>query len=147
LRRRHKYTQEALAERSGISRQLIGYLLAFEKLSDEVHTVLRSNPALIGASLAGKLAALPSKSVSRIVEGLTLVAQGKLTQTKLIEWLTERKPSQRGESTVIKAGKAAFAKLQRRAGRLTIDFMNVADATSIESDIAAFLRARAGEKK
>jgi ParB family chromosome partitioning protein len=147
VQRRHKYTQEALAERSGISRQLVGYLLAFDKLPEAAHKLLRANPTLLGAAVAGKLAALNPSAKAKLPEGLELIANGKLTQAKLIDWLTNKQQAAAPSQTVIKAGRSAFAKVRRRAGRLTIDFTNVADAESLESDIAALLKRSAESKR
>jgi len=147
VKKRHGYTQEALAERSGISRQLVGYLLAFERLPEAANEVLAENPRLIGATLAGKLAALPQKSAAKIVEGLQKVSAGELTQAKLLDWVNGKLAPKRPEPTVFKSGKTVFAKVLRREGRLLIDFVDEDDAMAIEKEIATVLKSRAAAKK
>lgn len=147
IRQRHAYTHEKLAEKSGISRQLIGYLMAFERLPESALQLLSKHPTLIGANTAAKLAQVDVKKASRVLEGLQMLVEGKIKQALLFDWVNQKSVAKKLEPTVFKAGRVVYAKVLRRDSRLTIDFSNVSDAESLERDIAALIKERAGAKK
>lgn len=140
---RHGYTHDQLAQKSGISRSHVSTLMAFEKLPPAAAVVLEAHPQVLGATQAAKLAQLDAKHAARVSEGLQLVADGKLLQTQLIDWIVPKATPKRVEPTVVKSGKSTYAKLSRRDNKVTIDFTNVGDAEDLEKAIATLLKEHA----
>jgi ParB family chromosome partitioning protein len=143
IKNRRNLTHEQLADRSGISRQLVGYLMSFDRLPAEALDLVRADPKILGAAVAMKLTQLDSSLAKRVVEGLQLVQAGKLKQAGLLDWVIQTPKARLSEPTVVKAGRRVFAKFTRRDSRLTIDFSDMKNAESLEKEILAMVKARA----
>lgn len=147
IQRRHGYTHEQLAQKSGISRSHVSTLMAYEKLPPAAAAILEVNPRVLGAAQAAKLAQLDAKHAARVSEGLQLVVDGKLLQSQLQDWLVPKEAPKRVEPTVVKSGKSTYAKLLRRDTKVTIDFTNAGDAEALEKAIAALLKEHATARR
>lgn len=143
IKSRRKLTHEQLADRSGISRQLVGYLMSFDRLPAEAFDLVRADPKILGAAVAMKLTQLDTSFAKRVVDGLRLVQAGKLKQAGLLDWVVQTPKARLSEPTVVKAGRRVFAKFTRRDNRLTIDFSDMKNAESLEKEILAMVKARA----
>lgn len=133
-------TQEELAEKAGISRQLVGYILSFRSLPEAAHEILKSNPGLIGAKLAATLSQHAQSAPEKVVEAISKIANKEFSPAAAQDWLNEKKAPERIEPKVIKSGRQKFADLTRRSGQVTIRLKNAAYAEEVEDAVAEVLR-------
>jgi len=140
IQTRHHYSQEQLAQRSGISRSLVTVLMSFDRLPQAALDVLAKSPMLLGGRAAANLAQLDAKYTPRIAEGLELVAAKKLNQAKLLDWIQGKEVTAPAKPTVIKSGSSVIAKMQRRQGRITVDVTSLDDAAALEKKIAEVIK-------
>jgi ParB family transcriptional regulator, chromosome partitioning protein len=147
IQSRLSYTHEQLAEKSGISRTLVTYLMSFDRLPADAHDVLRANPSLIGATAATKLVQLDSSLAPRISLAIQQLADGTLKQAKLIDWICKKTATAKVEPKLVKVGRTVYAKVLRRGAVVTIEFKNSGDAESLEKELSIFLKERASAQK
>ena len=140
IQTRHQYSQDQLAQRSGISRSLVTVLMAFDRLPKAALEVLAKAPKLLGGRAAANLAQLDAKYAPRVAEGLQLLADKKINQAQLLDWIQNKGVSGPVKPTVIKAGSTVIAKLQRRQGRITVDVTDLEDAAVLEKKIAEVIK-------
>jgi len=149
-RESRKLTLEELARESGVSRSLVGRLLTFGDLPAEARAIIEKAPEKIGAKLAEELAGLTPRHASRVTEAVALVVAGTLQASKAPAWVVGLHATIRPAAlpeTVIKQGKATYAKLSRRAGQLVVRFTDPTEAVEVEDAIAELLRKRAAALK
>lgn len=136
-------TIDQLAIESGLSKTLITYVMAFDRLPEEVLTVIKKYPAVVGANMAAKLAALPTHLASRIAEAIELISTSQLTQTKAMAWILDQKKPIKPKPTLITSGRLKYADVYRRESQLTIKFTSAEDAIETEKALIAFIKERA----
>jgi ParB family chromosome partitioning protein len=73
-------TIEQLAQESGISKSLVGALLAFAKLSAGALAVIEQHQKLFGANMVAKLAPLVDEHPAEVDKVVELVGAGRLSQ-------------------------------------------------------------------
>ena len=142
-RRRSKdYTLDQLARESGISRSQVARLLSFERLPRRALDAVARSPALVGAALAEELAALAERHGERVADAVELVVDGRLKASRAAAWVAEVRPEPvaRSTETVVKHGRAVYAKLHRRGPQLVIRFGSADEAAGREKELAELLR-------
>ena len=135
-------TQMQLAEESGVNQATISRLLSFGKLPPAVLAVVQEHPDLISGAVAAALVPLLDEQGARVLEGINLVAEGKVAAPKLIDWLkaTPRVASPKAQESVVHHGEKVFAKIQRNNGRLVIKLSTPSDAEAVQLEIEAVLK-------
>lgn len=133
-------TQDDLAEKAGISRQLVGYILSFRALPPAAHDILKNQPHLIGAKLAAALSQHSKTAPEKVCEAINKIASKEMTASQAMDWLNEKKAPERIEPLVIRSGRNKFADITRRNGQVTIRLKNAALAEEIEEAVAEVLR-------
>lgn len=138
------FTNEQLAEESGMSRSTISRLFQFDDLPASVIQVLEKNPFVLGATAAVGLAKataagrgdLVLEAVKKLVEAAG-DKQVKFTEENAVAYASATKPPaakpQVRPELVVKQGKRNFAKLVVRGDQITIRF---ADPSALPEDWA-----------
>lgn len=139
-------TDAELADEAGVSRALVTSLMAFERLPEAVQSVLDSAPRAVGSTLAVKLAALPPTQAERITEAVRMVAAGELSQSSALSWIRATPAPAAAKPVTIRRGKAKYADLVRRQGKLTVVFASESDAVAFEHDLKTILTERAKQR-
>ncbi len=80
-------TMEQLAEEAGITTSMVSMTLAFDKLPESVHAVLRDNPAAIGAKIVPDLAKFAGHYEAEVIQVIKRVIAGEITQKAAIDYL------------------------------------------------------------
>lgn len=137
---RHKYTQEDLAKRSGISRAMVGFLMSYQRLPAEAIHILNRSPRLVGAAAAAKLAQLDAKLHPKIAEALLQLEAGKIKQAQLLDWIQGKARPATPSPTVVRMNKSVFAKVLRRDTKITVDFASIESASALEQKIADLIK-------
>jgi len=138
------FTNEQLAEESGMSKSTISRLFQFDDLPASVIQVLEKNPFVLGATAAVGLAKataagrgdLVLEAVKKLVEAAG-DKQVKFTEENAVAYANANKPAaakpQARPELVVKQGKRNFAKLVVRGDQVTIKF---ADPSALPDDWA-----------
>jgi ParB family chromosome partitioning protein len=150
-RKRNKaLTLEQLATESGVSKSQIARLLSFDQLPKRALGAISRNPSAIGAALAEELAGLTDRYAERVADAVELVVAHRLKPSRAAAWIvnTDPKPVSKPVETVVRRGKAMYAKLLRRGAQVVIRCNNPEDAASLEKIVADAVRQHvAGLKK
>ena len=83
-------TYSEIGQVLGVSRQLVGFLFAFEEFPSGAKAILEVNPKIIGATQADALKGIAQKEPDLFTEAVALVRDGKLLQTKIEDWINSR---------------------------------------------------------
>lgn len=134
------FTDEKLAEESGLSRAQVTKLLSFGRLPEAAQVAVSHKPSAVGANLVETLSALPAKHDVRVTEAIKMVIDGRLAAAKAVTWVQDGKPAlEPAIKTVIRQGKATFATMLWRPGQVTIRFKDPADADAVQKEIEEML--------
>lgn len=147
LRSARGMTMEQLATEAGISKTLVSYLMSFDRLAPEVFAAVEKHPTVIGATLAAKLATLPTQLNERTAQAIELLANGQLLSSNAIAWIEQKEKPVKPESTTIKSGRYKYADVVRRDKQVTIRFADSEDADAIEQALIDLLQAKASSQK
>lgn len=147
LRSARGMTMEQLATEAGISKTLVSYLMSFDRLAPEVFAAVEKHPTVIGATLAAKLATLPTQLNERTAQAIELLANGQLLSSNAIAWIEQKEKPVKPESTTIKSGRYNYADVVRRDKQVTIRFADSEDADAIEQALIDLLKAKASSQK
>lgn len=144
-RRNRGLTLEQLARESGISKSQVARLLSFDQLPERALAAVARRPGAVGASLAEELAALVGRHEERVAEAIELVVENRLKPAKAAAWVVEapRPAASKPTETVVRHGRATYARLSRRGLQVVIRFNNADDAAAIEKDLADVLKRHA----
>lgn len=140
-------TNEDLAIQSGISESLVGMIMSFSRLPEQVFPILDQFPSSVGSALVSKLCTLPESVSDRIVEAVTRISDGRLTQANAIEWIKGAETKVKTPWITVKSGRLKFAEVARRDRQVTIRFANQEDAEAIQADLMDILKLRASSQK
>jgi ParB family chromosome partitioning protein len=140
------FTDQQLADESGLSRQVVQRLMSFSNLGEEGLLVVGGFSSEVLPTITGllvsELAKTPSNKQARVVEGLRKLGAGEFKAGDLLKWVEGAPERQRAaaEQQVIRNGKATFAKVGRREGRVVVEFTSKDDAATLEKDIVALIQ-------
>lgn len=137
-------TQTEVAERSGLSKQFVSDLYAFERLPAEALSIIESNKSMIGATAVAELAALAADGKApRVVEAMRLLADKKLDQSQTIKYArtadTPKTAVAQPETFRVKAGKATWCDVRRVKNVMRIEFKTEAQANAVQEAIRLHL--------
>lgn len=122
-----KMTHEQLADEAGISRQLVGFLLSFDKLPKESIAALNAaaDKSILGAGAAQKLAAISiDGKQKKVSEAISKLIQGELTQAAAVAFANQsqdEKPK-KPEPIVVRQGKKTYCSITRTQRDMRLSF-------------------------
>jgi len=145
-------THAEIAERAGVSRSFVTQLMAFDDLPNGAISILRDQPATIGANAAQDLAALAKKGrEAQVIEAITKVAAGELDQGKAVKHAatdpTTSTPAPRPEAIKIRIGKATYCNIQRADKVLRLQFQSAEEAAAVQDAVREALEKLAQARK
>lgn len=126
-------TNSEIGEVLGVSRQLVGFLFAFDDYPSGAKAILEVNPKVLGATQAYELKDLARDEPDLFTEAISLLAEGKLRQNQIRQWISSRfksKPmrmQRRQEIKIQKPGLRSPIKLTYtdREAKIQADGLNV----------------------
>ena len=83
-------TNSEVGQVLGVSRQLVGFLFAFEDYPDSAKSILELNPNILGATQANELKDIAKKEPDLFAEAITLLAKDKLKQNQIKPWIESK---------------------------------------------------------
>ena len=83
-------TNSEIGQVLGVSRQLVGFLFAFEDFSAEAKAILEVNPKILGATHANELKDIARKEPDVFTEAIALLAEDKIRQNQIRGWIESR---------------------------------------------------------
>lgn len=145
------YTDQQLADEAGVSRPTIVRLMSFQQLPERALAAVAAMPTKFSTLVTGNfiidLVKLVATSGDRVSEALEQVGAGTLAVADVMKWVqntSSAKPAAaRSEPHTIRAGKATFAKVSRREGRVVVDFADKTAAAPLEKAIIALIEEHA----
>lgn len=140
-------TQEELAKRTGLSRQTVQQLLAFEKLPDQALAPLKANPTVLGSKAAAKLAALKDRG-ARVADAIHKLAKGEMTQEEAVRWASAAESAPKAakpEPITVRSGKQVFCKITPVARVLRLEFKTEEERARAETAVREALERLAKE--
>jgi len=147
-------TEQQIADEAGVHRTTVNRVMSFASLTAEMLSSVERMPSEIQATVTGNLVTDIVRHIDKkaplIAEGLAKVADQQLRVSDLVRTLEapETAPVRQAvEQQVVRVGKAMFAKMSRREGRVIVDFADAADAQEAEQAVLALLKERAAKKK
>lgn len=147
IRQRTGQSHNALAEEAGISKTLVTFLFAFEKLPRKALDLLEINPTLIGATAAQKIASLKADE-DKVVLGLEKIIAGQLDQTKIIAFLKQdgsTKPVPQFVEHIVKQGEQTICTLSTKSNKsITLTFGKNFNAEDWHQKLIAFIEKESG---
>lgn len=140
-------TDQQLADESGVSRPTIVRLMSFQNLPERALKAIAGMPTkaavLVSGNFVMDLGKLVPKYANRVCEAMEQVAAGALAVSDVMRWVENSQPSKaprmRVEPHVVRLGKATFAKVSRKEGRVVIDFADKEQAGPLEKAIVALI--------
>lgn len=140
-------TDQQLADESGVSRPTIVRLMSFQNLPERALKAIAGMPSKAAALVSGNfvmdLVKLVPKNANRVCEAMEQVAAGTLAVSDVMRWVENSQPSKapgtRVEPHVVRLGKATFAKVSRKEGRVVIDFADKEQAGPLEKAIISLI--------
>lgn len=143
-------TQDTLSQISGVSRQLITFLLSYDKLPASCHPILANAPGILGSNAAFELSKTISEANAKLVPvALQKLANKELDQKDVAAFITAKPaPNPTGKKPPpayernIKQGKAVFCKLRQVKQTIRLDVKAGEDAQALADAIADFLANR-----
>lgn len=141
-------TDQQLADESGVSRSTIVRLMSFQNLPERALKAIAGMPTKVAALMSGNLVMdlgkLVPKDANRVCEAIEQVAAGTLAVSDVMKWVENSQvpkttPVPRVEPHVVRLGKAHFAKVLRKEGRVVIDFADKEQAELLEKVIVSLI--------
>lgn len=80
-------TNSEIGQVLGVSRQLVGFLFAFEDYPAAAKAILEINPRILGATQANELKEVARKEPDAFTEAISLLAEDKLRQNQIRRWV------------------------------------------------------------
>ncbi|VXC81927.1 ParB-like partition protein [Burkholderia sp. 8Y] len=148
-------SQTDVAERTGLSKQFVSELFAFDRLPAEALTIIEANKGMIGSRTASELASVTeSGKARRVIEAIRLLSEKKLDQGQSVKFARAVESPARTSSTPetfkVKAGKATWCNVRRVKNVMRLEFKDEAEAAQAQEAIRQHLeqvaQSRAGTK-
>ncbi len=155
LRERHGWSYSEIAEKTGLSKALVGYLFAFGKLPPAVQTLLEANPRLMGANYAAEMAKVADSHPQAVLAVCQRLAAGEINPSQALVALKAATaapataPAKAAPApTLFKRGKRPYAQVVRAGGVITVKLTDqgLDDAEALHSAIQALIQAHASRK-
>ncbi|MEN3374620.1 ParB/RepB/Spo0J family partition protein [Dechloromonas sp. ZS-1] len=108
-------TNALIGEVLGVSRQLVGFLFAFDDYPPGAKAILEVNPKVLGATQAYELKDLARDEPELFTEAIALLADDKLRQNQVRKWIESR-----FKSTPVRMQRRQEVKIQKPGLRSTI---------------------------
>lgn len=147
IRQRTGQSHNALAEEAGISKTLVTFLFAFEKLPRKALDLLEIHPTLIGATAAQKIASVKADE-DKVVTGLQKIIAKELDQKTIITFLKSdesQKSTPQHIEHVIKQGKQTVCRLSTKNNNsITLTFETGFNAQDWHQRLVAFIEKEFG---
>jgi ParB family chromosome partitioning protein len=136
-------TRAEIAQSAGLSRAHVARIFSFEALPDAAKIALAEKPERLGSNAAAKLAALvESGKGAKVIEAVQrLVEDDAFTQDRAVALATEKTPTVRMATTVIKSGRRKVCEVSARNGVVGIRFFDQTEelADDWAKKISAFI--------
>lgn len=145
-RKRSKgFSNEQLAQESGLHASVISKLMSFESLPESVHAALKENPQAVGSSFAPALAEYAAAHPALAIQAIARIVGGGMTQKAALDWLKaggQPKPVSEVQTyrATIRAGKKKYADLSLRQKRMTINLIDESDAALVYAAVEKLLK-------
>ncbi len=135
-------TNAEIGEVLGVSRQLVGFLFAFDEYPTGAKAILEINPKVLGATQANELKDLAREEPELFTEAIALLAEEKLRQNQIRQWVESRFKStpvrmqHRQEIKIQKPGLRSPIKLTYtdREAKIQADGLNVVKLKKLIED-------------
>lgn len=135
-------TNAEIGEVLGVSRQLVGFLFAFDEYPTGAKAILEINPKVLGATQANELKDLARQEPELFTEAIALLAEEKLRQNQIRQWVESRFKStpvrmqHRQEIKIQKPGLRSPIKLTYtdREAKIQADGLNVVKLKKLIED-------------
>lgn len=150
-----KLTQTEVADRTGLSKQFVSELYAFDRLPAEALAIIEQNKAMIGSTAVKELASISEAGKGqRVTEAIKLLAEKKLDQGQTVKYArvaeTPVRPTAKPETFKIKAGKTTWCDVRRVKNVMRLEFKDEAEAAeaqeAIRQHLERFAQSRVAEK-
>jgi ParB family chromosome partitioning protein len=141
---RNNLSQSEVAERTGLSKQFVSELFAFDRLPAEALAIIESNKAIIGCTAVAELASLTeSGKAQRVTEAIKLLSEKKLDQGQTVKFARAAEISQRpapaAETFKVKFGKATWCAVRRVKNVMRLEFKDETEAAEVQEAIRLHL--------
>jgi ParB family chromosome partitioning protein len=149
IRRASGLSQEALAQKAGVSRSLVTQLFSFERLPAEALELIANSPRSVGANLAQGLAQYAGEQPERVTQAIRLVVEKKLDQSKAVAMLREEAQKPRATPAtpvVIRSGRKTFCDVLASGNRVVVRFKSPEDRVRAAQAIEELLRTLAKDE-
>ena len=152
LRERHGWTYEEIAEKTGLSRSLVGYLFAFGKLPQNVQQILAMHPRLLGANYAAEMAKFASTDPQAVEAVVARIVAGEINPTQAVAALKAPSPALAAKAkpvaAVFKRGKRTYAQVAGTRGVITVKLADqgIQDAETLQTAIEALIKEHASRQ-
>ena len=83
-------TNPEIGEVLGVSRQLVGFLFAFDDFPVGSKAILEVNPKILGATQANEVKDLAREEPDLFTEAISLLSENKLRQNQMRHWIESR---------------------------------------------------------
>ncbi|MCC7005429.1 MAG: ParB/RepB/Spo0J family partition protein [Ottowia sp.] len=150
LRNRTGQSHESLAKNAGISKTLVTFYFAYEKLPLTARALLDDYPDLIGANTAQKLVAAKVPE-PLVLEVLKKIQRGELYQSGILAFLSQSNAN--GPNRIfslketINKNEKSHCTLSTRNNRTTLTFPNSEEARLWHEKIRVFIEQELGKKE
>jgi ParB family chromosome partitioning protein len=83
-------TNSEIGQVLGVSRQLVGFLFAFEDFPAGAKAILEVNPKILGATQANELKDIAREEPDVFTEAIALLAENKIRQNQIRTWIESK---------------------------------------------------------
>lgn len=147
IRQRTGQSYESLAKDAGISKTLVVFYFAFEKLPQKALDILKQHPGIVGANAAQKIAALKAND-DKIAIGLKKIINNELDQKSIITFLKGgdiHKAKIDTREQIFKLNGKTICRLQNKDDKtFTLKFDKDFDSSSWHQKLTAFIKGESG---
>ncbi|CAG2155370.1 ParB/RepB/Spo0J family partition protein [Cupriavidus numazuensis] len=139
-----EFTQTEVAERSGLSKQQVSKLYAFDRLPAEALAMIEADKSIIGSDTVAELAKLAETGkTARVVEAVKLLAEKRLDQSQALKHAraveAPKKAAAKPEAFKVRAGKSTWCDVRRVKNVMRIEFRTEEQASAAQEAIRMHL--------
>jgi ParB family chromosome partitioning protein len=137
-------TVAGLAERTGLSRSVVGELMLLDDLPAAALVELQVNPAALGAKALSQLAALAKQGrAEQVVEAVKRAVYDGIEQKEAVRLAAMQPkvsaPDSKSTPVIVKAGRKNYCSIVGAKKVLRIEFQNEGERQEIEAELKNFL--------